>query len=137
LSEFKPKANEQLTSKSAHMNAEDELISGVGPTRRFGCFQEVAGDLSKPAQIEARSPSIGKNKAVTRPATALFMPTAPHGSTNKVMEVAIHRLDRVESGGRVGIRKTSLLDAASDCSQTVRDGSNSDPLPIHASPLAK
>jgi hypothetical protein len=50
--------------------------------------KEVAGDLSKPAQIEARSPSIGKNKAVTRAATALFMATAPHGSTNKGMEVA-------------------------------------------------
>jgi hypothetical protein len=33
--------------------------------------REVAGDLSKPAQIEARSPSVGKNKAVTRAATAL------------------------------------------------------------------
>ena len=48
--------------------------------------KEVAGDLSKPAQIEARSPSVGKNKAVTRAATALFMATAPHGSTNKGME---------------------------------------------------
>src|SRR5258706_2610655 len=28
--------------------------------------KEVAGDLSKPAQIEARSPAIGKNKAVSR-----------------------------------------------------------------------
>ena len=37
--------------------------------------REVAGDLSKPAQIEARSPSVGKNKAVTRAATALFMAT--------------------------------------------------------------
>jgi len=45
--------------------------------------KEVAGDLSKPPQIEARSPSVGKNKAVTRAATALFMATAPHGSTNK------------------------------------------------------
>jgi hypothetical protein len=54
--------------------------------------KEVAGDLSKPAQIEARSPSIGKNKAVTRAATALFMATAPHGSTNKGMEVARLRL---------------------------------------------
>jgi hypothetical protein len=54
--------------------------------------KEVAGDLSKPAQIEARSPSIGKNKAVTRAATALFMATSPHGSTNKGMEVARLRL---------------------------------------------
>jgi hypothetical protein len=54
--------------------------------------KEVAGDLSKPAQIEARSPSIGKNKAVTRAATALFMGTAPHGSTNKGMEIARLRL---------------------------------------------
>src|SRR6202030_1161931 len=54
--------------------------------------KEVAGDLSKPAQIEARSPSIGKNKAVTRAATALFMATCPHGSTNKGIEIARLRL---------------------------------------------
>ena len=45
--------------------------------------KEVAGDHCKPAQIEARSPSIGKNRAVTRAASALFMATAPFGSTNK------------------------------------------------------
>jgi predicted AAA+ superfamily ATPase len=54
--------------------------------------KEVAGDLSKPAQIEARSPSVGKNKAVTRAATALFMATAPHGSTNRGMEIARLRM---------------------------------------------
>jgi predicted AAA+ superfamily ATPase len=54
--------------------------------------KEVAGDLSKPAQIEARSPSVGKNKAVTRAATALFMATAPHGSTNKGIEIARLRM---------------------------------------------
>lgn len=50
--------------------------------------KEVAGDVAKPAQIEARSPSVGKNKAVTRAATALFMATAPHGSTNRGIEIA-------------------------------------------------
>jgi predicted AAA+ superfamily ATPase len=54
--------------------------------------REVAGDLSKPAQIEARSPSVGKNKAVTRAATALFMATAPHGSTNRGIEIARLRM---------------------------------------------
>jgi hypothetical protein len=54
--------------------------------------KEVAGDLSKPAQIEARSPSVGKNKAVTRAATALFMGTSPHGSTNRGMEIARLRM---------------------------------------------
>jgi len=54
--------------------------------------REVAGDLSKPAQIEARSPSVGKNKAVTRAATALFMATSPHGSTNRGMEIARLRM---------------------------------------------
>jgi hypothetical protein len=54
--------------------------------------KEVAGDLSKAAQIEARSPSVGKNKAVTRAATALFMATAPHGSTNKGIEIARLRM---------------------------------------------
>jgi predicted AAA+ superfamily ATPase len=54
--------------------------------------KEVAGDLSKPAQIEARSPSVGKNKAVTRAATALFMATSPHGSTNKGIEIARLRM---------------------------------------------
>jgi hypothetical protein len=54
--------------------------------------KEVAGDLSKPAQIEARSPSVGKNKAATRAATALFMATAPHGSTNKGIEIARLRM---------------------------------------------
>lgn len=54
--------------------------------------KEVAGDLSKPAQIEARSPSVGKNKSVTRAATALFMATAPHGATNKGIEIARLRM---------------------------------------------
>jgi predicted AAA+ superfamily ATPase len=54
--------------------------------------RKVAGDLSKPAQIEARSPSVGKNKAVTRAATALFMATSPHGSTNKGIEIARLRM---------------------------------------------
>jgi predicted AAA+ superfamily ATPase len=54
--------------------------------------KEVAGDLSKPAQIEARSPSVGKNKAVTRASTALFMATSPHGSTNKGIEIARLRM---------------------------------------------
>jgi predicted AAA+ superfamily ATPase len=54
--------------------------------------REVAGDLSKPAQIEARSPSVGKNKAVTRAATALFMATSPHGSTNRGIEIARLRM---------------------------------------------
>jgi hypothetical protein len=54
--------------------------------------KEVSGDLSKPAQIEARSPSVGKNKAVTRAATALFIATAPHGSTNKGIEIARLRM---------------------------------------------
>jgi predicted AAA+ superfamily ATPase len=54
--------------------------------------KEVAGDFSKPAQIEARSPSVGKNRAVTRAATALFMATSPHGSTNRGMEIARLRM---------------------------------------------
>jgi hypothetical protein len=54
--------------------------------------REVAGDLAKSAQIEARSPSVGKNKAVTRAATALFMATSPHGSTNRGIEIARLRL---------------------------------------------
>lgn len=54
--------------------------------------KEVAGDLSKPGQIEARAPSVGKNKAVTRAATALFMATSPHGSTNKGIEIGRLRL---------------------------------------------
>ena len=56
--------------------------------------KEVAGDLSKPAQIEARAQSgaIGKNRSVTRAATALFMETSPHGSTNKGIEIARLRL---------------------------------------------
>jgi predicted AAA+ superfamily ATPase len=60
--------------------------------------KEVAGDLSKPAQIEARSPSVGKNKAVTRAATALFMATSPHGSTNRGMEIARLRMVPVLRG---------------------------------------
>jgi predicted AAA+ superfamily ATPase len=54
--------------------------------------REVAGDLSKPVQIEARSPAVGKNRAVTRAATALFMATSPHGSTNRGIEIGRLRL---------------------------------------------
>jgi uncharacterized protein len=54
--------------------------------------KEVAGDHCKPALIEARSPSVGKNRAVTRAATALFMATAPHGSANKGLEIARLRM---------------------------------------------
>ena len=73
-----------LTDDKVRTNALVPLPTGYDAV----ICKEVAGDLSKPAQIEARSPSIGKNKAVTRAATALFMATAPHGSTNKGMEVA-------------------------------------------------
>jgi predicted AAA+ superfamily ATPase len=68
-----------LTDDKVRTNALVPLPSGYYAV----ITKEVAGDLSKPAQIEARSPSIGKNKAVTRAATSLFMGTAPHGSTNK------------------------------------------------------
>ncbi len=54
--------------------------------------KEVAGDQCKPAQIEGRSPSLGKNRAVTRAATGLFMATAPFGSTNKGLEIARLRM---------------------------------------------
>lgn len=54
--------------------------------------KEVAGDHCKPAQIEARSPSMGRNRAVTRAATALFMATAPFGSSNRGYEVARLRM---------------------------------------------
>jgi predicted AAA+ superfamily ATPase len=67
-----------LTDDKVRTNALVPLPTGYDAV----LSKEVAGDLSKPAQIEARSPSIGKNKAVTRAATALFMATAPHGSTN-------------------------------------------------------
>ena len=77
-----------LTDDKVRTNALVPLPTGYDAV----LSKEVAGDLSKPAQIEARSPSIGKNKAVTRAATALFMATAPHGSTNKGMEVARLRL---------------------------------------------
>jgi hypothetical protein len=77
-----------LTDDKVRTNALVPLPSGYDAV----ISKEVAGDLSKPAQIEARSPSIGKNKAVTRAATALFMATAPHGSTNKGMEIARLRL---------------------------------------------
>jgi uncharacterized protein len=54
--------------------------------------KEIAGDLSKSAQIEARSPTIGKNRAVTRAATAVFMGTAPYGTTNQGLEMSRVRL---------------------------------------------
>jgi hypothetical protein len=77
-----------LTDDKVRTNALVPLPNGYDAV----LTKEVAGDLSKPAQIEARSPSVGKNKAVTRAATALFMGTAPRGSTNKGMEVARLRL---------------------------------------------
>ena len=54
--------------------------------------KEVTGDHSKPALIETRSASVGRNRAVTRAATAVFMATSPHGSTNKGFDVAHVRL---------------------------------------------
>lgn len=54
--------------------------------------KEVAGDLARPAQIEAKSPSLGRNKAATRAATALFLGTAPYGAQNRGLEVARLRL---------------------------------------------
>jgi hypothetical protein len=59
------------------------ILLGDVPLVMTRCAREVVGDLSKPAQIDARSPSVGKNEAVTRAATALFMATSPHGSTDK------------------------------------------------------
>lgn len=52
--------------------------------------KEIAGDHSKAAQIEARAQTgpVGKSKAVTRAATALFMATSPHGTNNPGLEIA-------------------------------------------------
>jgi predicted AAA+ superfamily ATPase len=77
-----------LTDNKVRTNALLPIVNGYDAV----IAKEVAGDLSKPAQIEARSPSVGKNKAVTRAATALFMATAPHGSTNKGIEIARLRM---------------------------------------------
>jgi predicted AAA+ superfamily ATPase len=77
-----------LTDDRVRTNALLPIVDGYDAV----IAKEVAGDLSKPAQIEARSPSVGKNKAVTRAATALFMATAPHGSTNRGMEIARLRM---------------------------------------------
>lgn len=54
--------------------------------------REVAGDLSRPAAIEARSPNLASKRAATRAATALFMATAPHGARNPGVEMARLRL---------------------------------------------
>lgn len=54
--------------------------------------REVAGDLSRPAAIEARSPNLSSKRAATRAATALFMATAPHGARNPGVEMARLRL---------------------------------------------
>lgn len=79
-----------LTDDKVRANALVPIPSGYDAV----LSKEVAGDLSKPAQIEARAQSgaIGKNKSVTRAATALFMETSPHGSTNKGIEIARLRL---------------------------------------------
>jgi hypothetical protein len=80
--------NFRLTDDKVRTNALVLLPTGYDAV----LYKEVAGDLSKAEQIEARSSSVGKNKSVTRAATALFMATAPHGSTNKRIEVARLRL---------------------------------------------
>jgi predicted AAA+ superfamily ATPase len=77
-----------LTDDRVRTNALDPVAKGYDAV----VTKEIAGELSKPAQIEARSPSVGKNKAVTRAATALFMATSPFGSTNRGVEVARLRL---------------------------------------------
>jgi hypothetical protein len=77
-----------LTDDKVRTNALVPLPTGYDAV----IAKEVAGDLSKPAQIEARSPSVGKNRAVTRGATALFMATSPHGSTNRGIEIARVRM---------------------------------------------
>jgi hypothetical protein len=73
---------------------DDKVRALVPPPTGYDAVlsKDVAGDLSKPAHIEARSPSIGRNKAVTRAATALFVATAPHGSISRGIEVARLRL---------------------------------------------
>jgi predicted AAA+ superfamily ATPase len=77
-----------LTDDKVRTNALDPVAKGYDAV----VTKEIAGELSKPAQIEARSPAVGKNKAVTRAATALFMATSPFGSTNRGIEVARVRL---------------------------------------------
>lgn len=77
-----------LTDDKVRTNVLLPIVEGYGAV----IAKEVAGDVSRPAQIEARSPSVGKNKAVTRAATALFMATSPHGSTNRGMEIARLRM---------------------------------------------
>ncbi len=77
-----------LADDKVRTNALVPLLNGYASV----LDKEVAGDLARTAQIEARTPSLGKNRAVTRAATALFMGTAPFGTNNKGMEVARLRL---------------------------------------------
>jgi predicted AAA+ superfamily ATPase len=77
-----------LTDDKVRTNALVPLTTGYDAV----VSKEIAGELSKSAAIEARSPSVGRNRAVTRAATAVFMATAPYGITNKGLEVARVRL---------------------------------------------
>jgi hypothetical protein len=77
-----------LTDDKVRTNALDPIIKGYDSV----VSKEIAGDQSKPAQIEARSSNVGKSKAVTRAATAVFMATSPFGSTNKGVDVSRVRL---------------------------------------------
>jgi hypothetical protein len=86
-----------LTDDKVRTNALDPLVKGYDAV----VTKEIAGDQSKPAQIEARSSAVGKSRAVTRAATAAFMATSPFGSTNRGVEVALLRLDPRRAAGAV------------------------------------
>ena len=85
--------------------------------------QEVDGDQALTAAIEARRPRIGRAKAATAAARAVFFATAPHaGDARGGLTGAELRLACARPGDQIAVFGEALQDIASSAAYFYRDG---------------
>ena len=83
---------------------------------------EVDGELSLPAEIEAKRPRLAKFKAASRAARAVFFATAPHGGTAKGgMSGTELRLACAQPGDQIAVFAEALQEIASRSAYLYRD----------------
>ena len=84
---------------------------------------EVDGDQALTARIEARRPRIGRIRAATGAARALFFATAPHsGDARGGVTGAELRLACARPGDQIAVFGEALQELASDAAYLYRDG---------------
>ena len=84
---------------------------------------EVDGEQSLPERIEAQRPRLGRTKAATLAARAVFFATAPHaGNTRGALSGAQLRLACAQPGDQIAVFSEALEELARRSAHLYRDG---------------